>query len=110
VDVALVALDAGGGLVDDLAAVEAEHQLGAVLAHGLALPGRLDDELGRAARAVGDGGGRRGRRRRAAVVAAAAGAGGDGQGGDHDRDGGGVGTVGPGAVGKASHDGGSSTR
>jgi hypothetical protein len=107
VDVALVALDAGGGLVDDLAAVQVQDQLGAGLLHGLALAGLLDGELGRAARAFGGDSGRAGRGGRTAVVALAAGAGGGGQGGDHDPEGGGTQPVGPGVV--LEH-GGSSTR
>src|SRR5215218_7257023 len=58
VDVALVALDEGGGLVDDLGAGQAEAELGALL-DGLAVAGGHDRQLGRAAGTRGGGGGGR---------------------------------------------------
>src|SRR5215217_154110 len=82
VDMAFVALDAGGGLADDLGPDQLQADLGTVLADGLAVAGRLDGELGRAARAGGDGGGG-GRLGRPAVVARA---GGQGEGGDGEQD------------------------
>src|SRR4029450_10719563 len=49
VDVPLVALDAVGGLADDLAPDQLEAHLGTPLADGLAVAGRHDGGLGRAA-------------------------------------------------------------